>query len=85
MKDALTSIDIHHDFVDVPGNTRVNLQVIDQDGNHTEINEPGFKISDSDFLRFLERVEQYLDDKNHFCHLRLRPSLLPHTKFCKAY
>ena len=46
--------DIHHDFVDVPGNTRVNLQVIDQEGNHTEINEPGFKISDSDFSALFE-------------------------------
>lgn len=66
MKDALTSMDIHHDFVDVPGNTRVNFLIIDQDGNHTEINEPGFKILDSDFLRFLERVDQYLDDENIF-------------------
>lgn len=66
MKDALTSVDIHHDFVDVPGNTRVNVQIIDLDGNHTEINEPGFKISDGDFLRFLERVEHYLDNNNIF-------------------
>ena len=66
MKDALTSVDIHHDFVDVPGNTRVNLQIIDLDGNHTEINEPGFKIADGDFLRFLERVEFYLDGQNIF-------------------
>ena len=66
MKDALTSVDIHHDFVDVPGNTRVNLQIIDLDGNHTEINEPGFKIADGDFLRFLERVEFYLDSQNIF-------------------
>lgn len=66
MKDALTSVNIHHDFVDVPGNTRVNLQIIDQNGEHTEINEPGFKISDGDFIRFLERVEHYLDPKNIF-------------------
>lgn len=66
MKDALTSVDIHHDFVDVPGNTRVNVQIIDLDGNHTEVNEPGFKIADGDFLRFLERVEHYLDSNNIF-------------------
>ena len=29
MKDALTSADIHHDFVDVPGETRINIQLID--------------------------------------------------------
>ena len=83
MKDALTSIDIHHDFVDVPGNTRVNLQVIDQEGNHTEINEPGFKISDSDFLRFLERVEQYLDDKNIFVISGSVPPFFPMQNFIK--
>ena len=66
MKDALTSVNIHHDFVDVPGNTRVNVQIIDQLGDHTEVNEPGFKISDGDFIRFLERVELYLDEKNIF-------------------
>ncbi len=83
MKDALTSMDIHHDFVDVPGNTRVNLQIIDQDGNHTEVNEPGFKISDSDFLRFLERVEQYLDDKNIFVISGSVPPFFPMTNFTK--
>lgn len=45
MKDALTAADIHHDFVDVPGETRVNVQVIDAFGNHTEINEAGFQNS----------------------------------------
>lgn len=66
LKDALTSMDIHHDFVDVCGQTRVNIQIIDNYGDHTEINEPGDKISDGDFLRFLERVETYLDPENIF-------------------
>lgn len=66
MKDALTSVNIHHDFVDVPGNTRVNVQIIDDAGDHTEVNEPGFKITDGDFIRFLERVETYLDPNNIF-------------------
>lgn len=66
LKDALTSMDIHHDFVDVPGQTRVNIQIIDNCGDHTEINEPGDKISDGDYLRFLERVEGYLDPENIF-------------------
>lgn len=66
MKDALTSRDIHHDFVDVPGQTRINVQIIDTDGTHTEINEPGCKISEGDFLRLLERIESYLDKENIF-------------------
>lgn len=83
MKDALTSMDIHHDFVDVPGNTRVNFLIIDQDGNHTEINEPGFKILDSDFLRFLERVDQYLDDENIFVISGSVPPFFPMANFAK--
>lgn len=83
MKDALTSFDIHHDFVDVPGNTRVNLQIIDQEGNHTEVNEPGFKISDSDFLRLLERLEFYLDSSNIFVVSGSVPPFFPMTNFSK--
>lgn len=81
MKDALTSVDIHHDFVDVPGNTRVNVQIIDLDGNHTEVNEPGFKISDGDFLRFLERVEHYLDNQNIFVISGSTPPGFPMKNF----
>lgn len=66
LKDALTSADIHHDFVDVPGETRVNIQIIDPSGEHTEINEPGFKIADSDYLRLIDRLEHYLSPNNIF-------------------
>lgn len=65
IKDMLTSVDIHHDFVDVAGQTRVNTQVIDAQGGHTEINEPGSKIDDSDFLRLLDRIETHYLDKNN--------------------
>ncbi|MBS5703352.1 MAG: 1-phosphofructokinase family hexose kinase [Butyricicoccus pullicaecorum] len=86
MKDALTAADIHHDFVDVPGETRVNVQVIDAFGDHTEINEPGFKISDGDYLRFLERVEHYLQPENIFVITGSVPpqfSLENYIKLCK--
>lgn len=66
LKDALTSIDILHDFSDVPGQTRVNLHVFDKDGNRTDFHEPGYNISDGDFLRFLDRVKLYIDKGNIF-------------------
>lgn len=66
MKDALTSADIHHDFVDVPGETRVNTQIIDIKADHTTINERGFAISAPHYERFLERVESYLAPENIF-------------------
>lgn len=66
MKDALTAGDIHHDFVDVPGETRVNIQIIDGNSIQTSINEPGFSISAPHYERFLERVESYLSPENIF-------------------
>lgn len=87
MKDALTSMDIHHDFVDVPGQTRVNIQLIAPNGEHTEINEPGYKVADGDFLRFLERLETYLDPENIFVLSGSTPpgfSLKNYGKICKT-
>lgn len=87
MKDALTAADIHHDFVDVPGETRINIQIIDAFGDHTEINEPGFKVSEADYLRFVERLEQhYLHPENIFVITGSVPpefSLQNYLKLCK--
>lgn len=67
MKDMLTAADIHHDFVDLSGQTRVNTQIIDAHGGHTEINEPGSKLEDGDFLRLIDRIESnYLEQNNIF-------------------
>jgi len=66
MKDMLISADIHHDFVDVAGQTRINTQIIDAQGGHTEINEPGSPIEEADFLRLLDRMELYWKKGNIF-------------------
>lgn len=66
MKEYLMGQDIHHAFVDVPGNTRINLKVIDENGDHTDINEPGVTIFEGDFLRLLERIEAVADEKATF-------------------
>ena len=57
MKDMLTAADIHYDFVDVAGQLRVNTQILDAQGGHTEVNEPGSKLDDADFLRLIEQYE----------------------------
>ncbi len=66
VKNALTALGIHHDFTDVTGETRVNIQVVHPDGSHTDFNEPGVAISDDDYLRFLERLQLYLEPNNMF-------------------
>lgn len=87
MKDMLTSSDIHHDFVDVSGQMRVNTQIIDAQGGHTEVNEPGNKLDDKDFLRLLDRIENYLDPKNVFVLAGSTPpdfSMEHYRKLCKT-
>lgn len=66
LKDTITSMDILHDFIDVPGQTRVNLHIYEPNGVRTDFHEPGYKVSDGDFLRFLERVNLYLDKNTYF-------------------
>lgn len=53
--DALRKEGIPSDFVNVPGETRVNLKIHDPEhGTETELNEPGFRIA-SDHLEALRR------------------------------
>lgn len=87
MKDALTAAAIHHDFVDLSGQTRVNTQIIDQQGGHTEVNEPGSKLEDADFLRLLDRMDNYLDEGNIFVLAGSCPPEFPtknYRKLCKT-
>ena len=86
VKDMLTSGDIHHDFVDISGQMRVNTQIIDAQGGHTEVNEPGSKIEDADFLRLLDRMEMYLHEGNIFVLAGSTPPEFPlknYRKLCK--
>lgn len=83
LRDTLTAINVHHDFVDVPGQTRVNIQLIDSSGVHTDINEPGAPVSDGDYLRFLERVQLYLDEKNIFVLSGRTPPGFPEKNYLK--
>ena len=41
IKEQITAAGIKYDFVEVPGETRLNVKIISDDGTHTDINEPG--------------------------------------------
>ena len=87
MKDMLTAADIHYDFVDVAGQLRVNTQILDAQGGHTEVNEPGSKLDDADFLRLIDRMENYLDEGNIFVLAGSTPPDFPlknYRKLCKT-
>jgi 1-phosphofructokinase len=57
---ALEALEIQADFIDVEGETRVNLKITDpDDGNETEINESGFTVKPEDLERFKEKLGEY--------------------------
>jgi len=58
IKEHMTAAGIKHDFVEVPGETRLNIKIISDDGTHTDINEPGFSVSEQDFQRLIDRVSK---------------------------
>ncbi|MDD6273919.1 MAG: 1-phosphofructokinase [Clostridiaceae bacterium] len=64
IKDTLSSLNIPYDFVDVPGETRINIKIVDRNGLHTDINESGFEINETDFNRLKERLTQYVRRDN---------------------
>jgi len=59
IKEHLSALCINTNFVEVEGETRVNIKIVSEDGSHTDINEPGFNVTDSDFDRLIERVRQF--------------------------
>lgn len=57
---ALETLEIPADFVDVEGETRVNLKIADPEfGTETEINESGFSVRPEDLERFKEKLGEY--------------------------
>lgn len=58
IKEHMTAAGIKHDFVEISGETRLNIKIISDDGTHTDINEPGFSVSEVDFQRLIDRVAQ---------------------------
>lgn len=77
IKDYLTSLAIPCDFVDVPGETRINIKIVDHNGVHTDINESGFEIHESDFNRLKERMTQYVRRDNSIVLCGSTPPNLP--------
>ena len=56
--DALGGAAIPADFVDVPGETRVNLKIHDPEkGTETELNEPGFRVLPEHLEELRRKVE----------------------------
>ena len=64
IKDFLSAASIPYDFIEVPGETRANIKIVEVDGSHTDINDAGFTISDSDYDRLRVRMGMYIGREN---------------------
>lgn len=63
--EQLTRESIETDFVEVPGDVRVNLKIIDRvTGCETEVNEPGPAVSEAEVSRLEEKVRLSCEDSS---------------------
>jgi 1-phosphofructokinase/tagatose 6-phosphate kinase len=67
IRELLDAEQVLHDFVEVGGDSRTNLSIVDPtSGEQTEINERGPQVSDADLHRFSDRL-LYLARGADFC------------------
>ena len=64
IKQYLTSVGVKYDFLDVAGETRVNIKIVDENGNHTDINERGFEVTHGEVERLKEYLARYAKKDN---------------------
>lgn len=62
IKDELKKIDIKDEFIKIDGETRVCLNIIDENKKSTEILEKGPFVKDLDIIRFERHLETILDE-----------------------
>ena len=72
--EALAASGIPADFINVPGETRVNLKIHDPVyGTETELNEPGFQV----FPEHLEAMKQKIEEYAPRCEVMVFSGSLP--------
>ncbi len=72
--DALSAEGIPADFIQVPGETRVNLKIHDPEKEtETELNEPGFRVT----AEHLEELRRKIEDHAPHCEVMVFSGSLP--------
>ncbi|WP_349671941.1 1-phosphofructokinase [Lacrimispora sp.] len=66
IRQVLTDLGIRDDFVDVKGETRTNLKVVEETGEVTELNEPGPEVSKEQLNDLLNKLEGYANPDTLF-------------------
>lgn len=77
IRNVLKEKGIACDFVEVSGETRTNMKVVEDDGTLTELNEPGPVISDEDMECFKRKLLQYANADNIFVFSGSVPAGVP--------
>lgn len=66
IKHVLADQGIETDFVEVNGETRTNLKVVEESGEVTELNEPGPEVSEEQLEDLLKRLDGYAGPETLF-------------------
>jgi len=77
IKQVLSELGLRTDFVDVKGETRTNLKVVEETGEVTELNEPGPEVSKEQLNDLLNRLEGYANPDTLFVLAGSIPAGIP--------
>ena len=77
IKQVLTDLGLKTDFVEVKGETRTNLKVVEETGEVTELNEPGPEVSKEQLNDLLNRLEGYANPDTLFVLAGSIPAGIP--------
>lgn len=77
-------LDINSNFHKIPGETRVNLKIYEEITNSiTEVNEPGFAVSEDDMACFGKTLSNVLDRASFLVLSGSLPKGVPDDIYCK--
>ncbi|MDF2886181.1 MAG: 1-phosphofructokinase [Lacrimispora sp.] len=77
IRQVLADLGLRTDFVDVKGETRTNLKVVEETGEVTELNEPGPEVSKEQLEDLLNRLEGYASPDTLFVLAGSIPAGIP--------
>ncbi|KEZ87823.1 1-phosphofructokinase [Lacrimispora celerecrescens] len=77
IKHVLADQNIQTDFVEVKGETRTNLKIVEENGEVTELNEPGPEVSKEQLEDLLDRLNGYANPYTLFVLAGSIPAGIP--------
>ncbi|MDW2799447.1 1-phosphofructokinase [Clostridium boliviensis] len=77
IRQVLADLGLKTDFVDVKGETRTNLKVVEETGEVTELNEPGPEVSKEQLDDLLNRLDGYANPDTLFVLAGSIPAGIP--------